>query len=391
MKRGLMHCWSAAYEDAVREAFVKAGVNLDYFKYPISDYNNDENIIHAVESYFQKYADTELPCEFVFSINYIPVLSKACQKNGVKYISWSADSPLTTIYSKTITNPCNYFFTFDRVQMQEALNLGAQHVWHMPLGTGMKDLGEPEEYKADMSFVGNLYNSDSMDMFSRIHTLSDWLSGYFNGIMQAQLQVYGYNFLNDVISEELWNETRKSVVIDNSPEYVDAYKQHFLDMLNRHISRMERKKVLETIGKRRKLDLYTGSDLSEIQAPGIVNRGYADYFKDMPVIFNTSKINLNITSKSIISGIPLRVFDIMGCGGFVLSNYQPELAELFEDGKEVVLYESISDMEEKIAYYLAHEEERRKIARKGCEKVQERYRFEMRIGEILREVFGDRK
>lgn len=391
MKRGLMHCWSAAYEDAVREAFVKAGVNLDYFKYPISDYNNDENIIHAVESYFQKYADTELPCEFVFSINYIPVLSKACQKNGVKYISWSADSPLTTIYSKTITNSCNYFFTFDRVQMQEALNLGAQHVWHMPLGTGMKDLGEPEEYKADMSFVGNLYNSDSMDMFSRIQTLSDWLSGYFNGIMQAQLQVYGYNFLNDVISEELWNETRKSVVIDNSPEYVDAYKQHFLDMLNRHISRMERKKVLETIGKRRKLDLYTGSDLSEIQVPGIVNRGYADYFKDMPVIFNTSKINLNITSKSIISGIPLRVFDIMGCGGFVLSNYQPELAELFEDGKEVVLYESISDMEEKIEYYLAHEEERREIARRGCAKVQERYRFEMRIGEILREVFGDRE
>ena len=160
-------------------------------------------------------------------------------------------------------------------------------------------------------------------------------------------------------------------------------------MLNRHISRLERKKVLETIGNRRKIDLYTGSDTSEILAPGIVNKGYADYFQDMPVIFNTSKINLNITSKSIVSGIPLRVFDIMGCGGFVLSNYQPELAELFENGREVVLYESVADMEEKIEYYLAHEEERKEIARQGCRKVQEIYRFEMRVSEILKTVFGD--
>lgn len=389
MKRGLMYCWEAAYENAVLEAFVKAGVNLDFFKYPISDYDNDQNIMNAVENYFKKYADTDSPCEFVFSVNYIPVLSKVCDRNKVRYISWSVDSPLATIYSKTITNECNYFFTFDKAQMIEAMNLGALYVRHMPLGTGMKDLGEPKEYKSDISFMGNLYNTENTDMFSRIHTFPDWLSGYFNGIMQAQLQIYGYNFLNELISEEIWKETRKAVTIENSPEYVDAYKQHFLDMLNRHISRLERKKVLETIGNRRKIDLYTGSDISELAAAGIVKMGYADYFKDMPFIFNTSKINLNITSKSIATGIPLRVFDIMGCGGFVLSNYQPDLAELFENGKEVVLYESIADMEEKIEYYLIHEEERKEIARRGCKKVQEKYRFEMRVGEILKSVFED--
>lgn len=389
MMRGLMHCWNASYENAVAEAFVKAGVNLDFYKYTVSDYDNDENIINAVESYFKKYAGTESPCRFVFSVNYIPVLSKVCGRNGVKYICWCADSPLPTLYSETIANPCNYIFTFDRIQMEEALSLGASYVRHMPLGTGMKDLGEPGEYRAEVSFLGNLYNSDDTDMFSCIHTFPDRLLGYFNGIMQAQLQVYGYNFLNDVISEEIWEETRKAVAIDNSPGYVDAYKQSFLQMLNRHISRMERKKVLETVGSRRKIDLYTGSDTGGLIAPGIVYKGYADYFRDMPFIFHTSKINLNITSKSILSGIPLRVFDIMGCGGFVLSNYQPELAELFENGKEVVLYESISDMEAKIEYYLAHEEERKEIARAGCRKVQGKYRFEMRVGEILKEVFGN--
>lgn len=387
MKRGLMHCWSAVYEDAVRDAFVKAGVNLDYFKYPISDYNNDENVVNAVENYLRNCENAGAPCDFVFSVNYIPVLSKVCERYHVKYISWSVDSPLATMYSKTMTNDCNYFFTFDKVQMEEALRLGAKHVWSMPLGTGIEDLGEPKKYESEVSFLGNLYNTANTDLFSSIHTLSDWLWGYYNGIMQAQLQVYGYNFLNDVISEEIWAQTRKSVEINNMEEYVDAYKQHFLDMLNRHISRMERKNVLEAIGSRWKMDLYTGSDISELNAPGIVNKGYADYFKDMPRIFNTSKINLNITSKSIVSGIPLRVFDIMGSGGFVLSNYQPELAELFENGREVVMYESVGDLLEKIDYYLTHEEERREIARAGCKKIQESYRFEVRIREILNLVF----
>ena len=40
--------------------------------------------------------------------------------------------------------------------------------------------------------------------------------------------------------------------------------------------------------------------------------------------------------------------DILGAGGFLLSNYQPELAEYFEDGKEVVMYHSRADLVEKV-------------------------------------------
>ena len=57
----------------------------------------------------------------------------------------------------------------------------------------------------------------------------------------------------------------------------------------------------------------------------------------MPLIFRESKINLNITLRSITSGMPLRALDIMGAGGFLLSNYQQELAENYIDGEELVL------------------------------------------------------
>ena len=100
------------------------------------------------------------------------------------------------------------------------------------------------------------------------------------------------------------------------------------------------------------------------------NIGNKDYEKEMPYIFHNSKINLNITSKTIESGIPLRVFDILSCGGFCLTNYQPEIAQYFTDGEDLVMYSSMEDLVDKVAYYLEHDEEREQIARNGYEKLK---------------------
>lgn len=58
----------------------------------------------------------------------------------------------------------------------------------------------------------------------------------------------------------------------------------------------------------------------------------------------------------------------MGAGGFVLTNYQEEILDYFEDGKDLIIYENIADLKNKIGYYLAHEEERKQIAQKGYKK-----------------------
>ncbi|MDR0220561.1 MAG: glycosyltransferase, partial [Lachnospiraceae bacterium] len=92
-------------------------------------------------------------------------------------------------------------------------------------------------------------------------------------------------------------------------------------------------------------------------------------------VFHLSKINLNISLRSIETGTPLRVFDVMSVGGFMLSNYQRELEDLFEVDKEIVLYESLEEMKEKIAYYLGHEDERKRIALAGWEKVKKHYSY----------------
>ncbi len=103
----------------------------------------------------------------------------------------------------------------------------------------------------------------------------------------------------------------------------------------------------------------------------------------MPKVFLFSKINLNFTSKPIRSGLPLRIWDILGAGGFLLTNFQSEIPEYFEVGKDLEAFASEEELVEKIRYYLAHDEEREEIARNGYQKAKEQYSLETRVRQML--------
>ena len=103
----------------------------------------------------------------------------------------------------------------------------------------------------------------------------------------------------------------------------------------------------------------------------------------MPEVFKRSRVNLNISRRGMRSGVPLRAFDIMGSGGFLLSNYQSDFLDMFKPGEDFVYYESKEDMLDKIGYYLAHEEERKAIARNGHEKVAAAHTYRHRVREML--------
>lgn len=106
----------------------------------------------------------------------------------------------------------------------------------------------------------------------------------------------------------------------------------------------------------------------------------------MPQVFAHSKINLNMTCKSIRNGIPLRVFDVLGCGGFLLTNYQNDLSECFTIGEDLDIYTSPDDLLSKCEYYLSHEKERIEIAENGYQKVLNHYTYEKQLQKILAQL-----
>lgn len=67
-----------------------------------------------------------------------------------------------------------------------------------------------------------------------------------------------------------------------------------------------------------------------------------------------------------------------------MTNYQAELEEHFEIGRDLEAYGSLEELLDKCAYYLAHEEERARIAQNGYQKVKNGHGYRDRVMEMLR-------
>lgn len=76
-----------------------------------------------------------------------------------------------------------------------------------------------------------------------------------------------------------------------------------------------------------------------------------------------------------------RLFDALACNTFVISDKIPSADTLFEGS--IVTYEDTDDLNEKIDYYLNHENERIKLVEKGKEIVLKNHTFDHRVSEIL--------
>lgn len=87
-----------------------------------------------------------------------------------------------------------------------------------------------------------------------------------------------------------------------------------------------------------------------------------------------------------ISQIKARVFEIPACGGLLLTGYAKGLERYYEIGKEIVVYKNEEEIPGIIRYYLAHEEERKSIAKAGYERTVREHTYEKRFEEIFRRI-----
>lgn len=318
-------------------------------------------------------------CDVLCTFNFFPVLSVIALRAECKYIAWVYDSPLIHLYSPAIGNPCNYVFLFDKKQYQEFYQRGIRTVYYLPLAgiTGIEEISI--EYSSDVTFVGSLYQN--YNLYDEIKYLPDKLRGYLEGIMEAQRKIYGYYMLPDLLTEDIIEETKKYVKLELENLPWIEYKEIFCALfLTKKIANIERESMLLHLAEYFTVSLYSNERLEH---DNIINCGKVQYGIDMYKLFQKSKININSTLRCIQTGINLRVMDILSAGGFCLTNYQEELNEHFEIGKELVVYESELDLMEKTAYYLEHEDLRKEIAWNGKKRIEKSHTYAKRIKDML--------
>lgn len=320
-------------------------------------------------------------------------VSNACQNFQIPYYAWVYDSPLLGLYSKEALNEVNYISVFDKKQYARLRNLGIKHLFYMSLAPetdnfGATHIGKRDEkkYACDVSFVGRLYNNRGFEEIFDEEG-KKYLEEAEKIIEEMDCKWGKVTTIFGKASDELITYMASKQPEDTWKVW-NVDKRYYCESMKlvRKCNEVERVKILETLQDKFPVRLYADDSAKKI-LKNVSVKPWLEYGTEMPKVFYLSKINLNITSRSVESGIPLRVWDIMAVGGFCLTNYQPELEEYFEIGKDLAVFYDLKDLEEKIDYYLRHEDERVRIAINGYKKVREKHGLKGRMQRVLDFIF----
>ncbi len=83
-----------------------------------------------------------------------------------------------------------------------------------------------------------------------------------------------------------------------------------------------------------------------------------------------------------------RLFQGAGAGAMVVTDYYPELDEMFDVGNEVIAFHfgDTSELHEKLTWFLSHDTERERIAHAGFVRAHKEHTFAARIERIMTHV-----
>ncbi len=325
--------------------------------------------------------------DYIISYFFLPVVSEVCERNNTLYISWVYDSPQLAVYHPSILNPVNRVFLFDRCEAERLKSLDIPHIYYMPLaadmakGNSLKITNEDrQKYSCDISFVGTLYEDNS---YNRIGNklpsdIKENVSNYVNSCFCKWDNPRTWPAFSSDEVERLrpFFDDKKLSKFEMPMEY---YYAHQIASLK--LGETERVYLLEELGKKFKVDFFTRNTSYPVKNVRI--HPSLDYYNELGKVYYLSKINLAFTLPTIETGVPLRVFDIMGHNGFVLSNLQDEIGELFEIGRDIAVFRNAEELMELAGYYLTHEKERKKIATNGRNKVNNEHSLKTRLQQII--------
>lgn len=81
-----------------------------------------------------------------------------------------------------------------------------------------------------------------------------------------------------------------------------------------------------------------------------------------------------------------RNFEVPGTGGFLLTQHAAHLEKYYEPGKEIVSFHSTEEMIEKVRYYLTHDAERTAIAEAGYQRTLSNHTYQQRFNNIFAQI-----
>lgn len=325
--------------------------------------------------------------DYVLTINFNKYTSEVCELLKIPYVSWVIDTPCYPVYDKAINHSYSYTFMYDAAIALRLRKRGVRQVYHLPVAANLERItqlqldGEEASPRNDISFVANLTKTE------------------YRTLIKSSLSVKTGDRCTDLIHSLEQPSVTFTLAEQIDDELIDAIKQesgyllsgdHYLStaeklayLLGREHSWLERIKLITRLEEQFSIRVYGNTEWQEnIKCYA----GHADHFTLMPKLFHLSKINLNLSRSFVEYGLPMRVFDVLSCGGFLVTNDKQDLHKLFTPGKDLVIFRDTQDLVEICEYYLEHEEQRRAIAQQGRSTLAQKHTFVLRMIDMFTTV-----
>jgi spore maturation protein CgeB len=312
--------------------------------------------------------------DLLFTVNHLYIDTKVISllwKKRVPLVSWFFDASYLryiiknglSLYEKKLS----LFFIWDKSWVGKIKEIGID-AFHLPFATDpdVFTIQDIDGYVCDVSFAG-------ISMFQHYRNYCCW-SPELRELVELQVE-------NPLLYMEDIRDTFYKV---------EEIRKMEIQQLEEAAASLYRKRMIEALSGY-KIYVYGDEGWKSLldKDKGVHFMGTINDRKLLSLLYNRSRINLNLTKPQSKSGLNMRVFDILGAGGFLLSDYRREMVELFELGSEVVCFRSKSELLELVSYYLDRPKERDRVRMKGRERVIREHKYEDRI-EVIERIFLER-
>jgi spore maturation protein CgeB len=310
------------------------------------------------------------------------VLGSLLAETGSFQLNWYYDDPLYEhiFYKRTITNLSQRIDFVSEDSFVPLLAARGHNAHFLPLATDPSyfNTNTPlRDHAYDIIFVGN----SSIEFMDRL--LTPPLQQELDKSQQLLAQLKSmYN--NDPCTDlRAWLLSHR----DTWPSPLSIDPDAFVFAMIWMVGYMYRKdfiiEVANTYADRFTCfgDLYWTKFIRESQVSAD-----AMYYKNLCSYYRSSRINININRIQTLTSFTQRIFDCKASAAFLLTDRRLMNTRYFVTSgpdTELVEYDSLDHCKKLIDYYLSHDDERRRIACAGRDKVLAHHTYDNRVDEML--------
>ena len=310
----------------------------------------------------------------LISINYHVGSAELCERLGIPLFCWEIDPTLEQRLTLRTTAHQTQFFTYRHKQIPLLKKAGIQNVRYLPLAVPSGRRPEKSDLEgAPVCFVGSSMKKNAkkhLQLFRKhLKGKVEDLDHKVERVLQLQLSNLDEYCIPQLMAEEFGR--LESHFSPYTPELLLA-EYCASERRIRYLDEVQRVCGFE-------MDLWGDDEWAVLERDGCNYRGFAGHRAQLNKIYSTNAVHIDINRLYQRDMITLRVFEVMGCRGFVLAEHSEALEDYFELGVELESWKTKEELLDKVDYYVNRPKMRKKIAQRGYAAVRKRALLKHRL------------